>query len=90
MKFTVSWTAQAEKSLVRSWLGARDRISIDEAVVVIEHELATNPMNAGESRFGKFRVMTVEPISVVFSVSPDDRLVKVVQITKRTQRRSSN
>ena len=43
MKFTVSWTAQAEESLVRSWLGARDRISIDEAVAVIEHELSTNP-----------------------------------------------
>ena len=86
MKFTVSWTAQAEESLVRSWSRARDRISIDEAVAVIEHELATNPTNAGESRFGNFRVMTVEPISVVFSVWTDDRLVKVVQITKRTSR----
>ena len=84
MKFTVSWATQAEQDLVSYWLGARDRISIDEAIVIIEHELATNPMSAGESRVGNYRVMTVEPLSVVFSVRPDDRLVKVVQVTKRT------
>ena len=84
MKFTVSWTAQAEQDLLRYWLGARDRISIDEAIVAIEHELATNPMNAGESRVGNYRVMIVEPLAVVFSVRPGDRLVKVVRITKRS------
>ena len=90
MKFTVNWTAKAEEALARYWLAARDRISIDEAIVVIEHELATNPMNVGESRFGNFRVMTIEPMFVVFSVWPDDRLVKIVQITKRTQTQRPN
>ena len=84
MKFTVSWTADAEQALTRFWLGARDRISMDEAVVAIEHELATNPMNAGESRGGNYRLLIVEPMTVLFSVRPDDRLVKVVHITKRT------
>jgi len=83
MKFTVSWTTRAEQDLVRFWLAARDRISIDEAIAVIERELATNPTSAGESRNANFRVLTVEPMSVVFSVRHDDRLVKVVQVTKR-------
>jgi len=59
-------------------------LAIDEAIVAIEHELATNPLNAGESRGGNYRLMIVEPLAVVFSVRPDDRLVKVVQITKRS------
>ncbi len=84
MKFTVTWTSTVEEEFTRSWLAARDRISMDEAIVAIERTLATNPLEAGESRFGIFRVMTVEPLTVVFSVRPDDRLVKVVQITKRT------
>ena len=84
MKFTVGWTPDAKADLARFWLSARDRISIDEAIIAIEHELATNPMTAGESRVGNYRVMTVEPLSVIFSVRTEDRLVKVVRITKRT------
>ena len=84
MRFTVGWTPGAKADLLRFWLGARDRVSMDEAIEAIEHTLANNPLDAGESRFGNFRVMTVEPLSVVFSVRPDDRLVKVVQITKRS------
>lgn len=85
MKFTVVWTAKAEQDFVRFWLDARDRISIDEAVASIEDALATNPMSAGESRVGNHRVLIVEPLAVVYSVWPDDRLVKVSQITKRTR-----
>lgn len=84
MKFTVSWTTNAEADCAQNWLDAHDRVSMNEAIVAIEHELITNPLSAGESRFGNFRVLTVEPISVVFSVRFDDRLVKIVQITKRS------
>ncbi|MBC7821642.1 MAG: hypothetical protein IAG10_32550 [Planctomycetaceae bacterium] len=68
---------------MRFWLGARDRISMDEAIVAIEQELATNPISAGESRAGNHRLLVIEPLAVVFSVRPDDRLVKVVRVTKR-------
>ena len=84
MKFTVGWTPHAKADLARFWLAARDRISMDEAIVAIEHELATNPMNASESRSGRYRVLIVEPLAVLFSIRPDDRLVKVVHISKRT------
>lgn len=84
MKFTVTWTSKAEEEFTRYWLAARDRFSMDEALVAIENTLATNALGAGESRFGIFRVMTVEPLTVVYSVRPDDRLVKVVQVTKRS------
>ena len=84
MKFTVVWTDSAEQDLAQFWLGARNRISIDEATQRIEAELATNPLHAGESRVGNVRVLTIEPLTVVFSVRPADRLVKVVQVTYHT------
>lgn len=81
MKYTVGWTPGAKHDLARFWLGARDRISIGEASEAIERQLSTDPLNAGESRVGRFRVLIVEPLVVVYSVQPEDRLVKVVQVT---------
>ena len=57
MKFTVVWTDSAEQDLAQFWLGARNRISIDEATQRIEAELATNPLHAGESRVGNGRAV---------------------------------
>lgn len=90
MKFTVGWTPAAEQELLRFWLAARDRLSIDEAVQTIELQLATDPMNAGESRVGTVRVLIVEPLSVVFSVRVEDRFVKVIEISHRIRRREQN
>ncbi len=86
MKFTVGWTPSAEHDLTRCWLESRDRQAIDEAVQRIEQELSSRPLDAGESRTGTMRVLIVEPIAVFFSVRPDDRLVKVVQVTRRSTR----
>ena len=86
MKFTVGWTRSAEHDLARCWLEARDRHAIDEAVQRIEQELSSHPLDAGESRTGAMRILIVEPIAVFFSVRPDDRLVKVVQVTRRSTR----
>ena len=84
MKFTDTWTPQAEQDLVRFWLAARDRQAIDEAAEVIEKQLTTNLLSAGESRVGPIRLLIVEPLAVVFLVRPDDRLVKVIQVTRRS------
>ncbi len=83
MKFTVGWTSDAKRDLTRYWLDARDRVSINEAAADIEQSLATNPLEVGESRAGNVRVLIVEPLAVIFSVRPADRLVKVVQVTRR-------
>lgn len=86
MKFTVGWTPSAEYDLTRCWLESRDRQAIDDAVQRIEQELSSRPLDAGESRTGAMRILIVEPIAVYFSVRADDRLVKVVQVTRRSTR----
>jgi mRNA-degrading endonuclease RelE of RelBE toxin-antitoxin system len=86
MKFTVGWTPSAEHDLTCCWLESRDRQAIDEAVQRIEQELSSRPLEAGESRTGTMRVSIVEPIAAFYSVRADDRLVKVIQVTRRARR----
>ncbi len=80
MKCTVGWTPHAELELTRMWLSANDRAALTRAVEQIEVCLATDPEHAGESRVANLRIMIEPPVGVVFSVRPDDRLVKVVEI----------
>jgi plasmid stabilization system protein ParE len=86
MKFTVTWTTNAEQELTRLWLAGRDRMAIDEAVAAIESTLATNPLDAGESRSGNVRIVIVEPLVVLVSIRELDRLVKVVHVARNPWR----
>ena len=82
MKFTVIWLPSAESRLLQIWLAARDRQAIQEANADIELVLANQPLTAGESRVGSFRIYCSGPLAVVYSVSELDRMVKVAEVTR--------
>lgn len=87
MKFTVTWTPTAEAILTRIWLASRDREAIREATARIETLLANEPLTAGESRSGNYRIVFEEPLAVTYSVWPADRRVKVVFLSRSQLRR---
>ncbi len=87
MKYTVTWRPKAETTLTQMWLGGRDRQSIQEAAERIEQQLANWPLEVGESRVGNHRILIDDPLAVVYSVWPQDQVVKVVEVTRtRLQR----
>ena len=82
MKFSVRWMPRAEQLLTQMWLSSRDREAIREACEKLEARLTADPLNAGESREGNYRIVFEEPLAVTFSVWPIDRLVKVVYVSR--------
>ena len=80
MKFTVVWTPVAEKELAELWLATSDKAEVTRVAQQVERQLKLDPENTGESRVGRVRILLEPPLGFVFSVSPDDRLVKVVHV----------
>ncbi len=87
MKFTVIWTPVAERELAELWLAADDKAEVTRVSQAVERQLKIDPEHAGESRVGPIRLLLEPPLGFVFSVSPDDYLVKVVHVV-RAQRRA--
>lgn len=87
MKYTVVWPAEVEQKLTQMWLAGRDRQAISEATDRIEQVLGSDPINVGESRAGNFRILVEDPLAVIYSVSPKDCLVNVVEVSRTRMRR---
>lgn len=79
MRYTVTWLPSAIQDLARIWNQAPDRQAVSDASNEIDRVLRNTPLTVGEEE-GAFRRLTVEPLEVVYRVSPDDRLVEVVQV----------
>ena len=77
MRFTVSWTKEAEDTLTDLWLEAADRDAVKQASDTIDRLLASNPLGVGESRPVNFRILFEAPLGVVYDVRELDRHVKV-------------
>lgn len=86
MKFTVIWTPVAERELAELWLAADDKAEVARVSQAVERQLKIDPEHAGESRVGPIRLLLEPPLGFVFSVSPDDRLVKVVHVVQARRR----
>ncbi|MEO8165597.1 MAG: type II toxin-antitoxin system RelE/ParE family toxin [Betaproteobacteria bacterium] len=80
MKYTVVWSPDAERELARVWNEATDRESIANAANLLDHELARDPLNSGESRPGGFCIAHCLPLGIRFSVLPEDQLVRVLAV----------
>src|SRR5580765_6320207 len=57
MSWKVVWKPEAERRLTSIWLSDRMRQRITDATHEIDAVLATDPLNAGESRDGNDRVL---------------------------------
>lgn len=82
MRFTVTWHPSAQNEPIQIWLSALDRQAVTTAVARIDRALAVDPDQKGLPFFGE-RILVAAPLAVTFTVSPDDRLVQVLQVWHR-------
>ena len=76
-RFTVVWKREADDELADIWLEATVRNAVNVAAAAIDHELADDPAAKGEAvKNGLFKLV-IRPLAVLFSISDDDRLVRV-------------
>jgi hypothetical protein len=85
--FEVLWKKEAELELARVWLDARDRMSVTRAAATIESLLRRDPLNVGESRSGKDRIVFVRPLAVSYRVRARSRQVLVLAAGRSLGRR---
>jgi plasmid stabilization system protein ParE len=83
MKFTVVWSASAERELASLWLSAADRAQVAAAADEIDASLAREPLSFGESRGANTRIAIAAPLTVVFDVDEPNRLVRVWDLWRR-------
>jgi hypothetical protein len=79
MRFTVVWDPTAERDLTNFWLQAPDQQAIADAADEIDRLLRLFPLRVG-TPFGSDRILTVEPLEVVYTVSAADCLVTVLSV----------
>jgi hypothetical protein len=79
-RFTVVWHESAKTILANLWLAAADRQSIANAANTIDWELAQDPSTKGTLGDDNLRELIVPPLRVLFSVSEQDRMVKVTTV----------
>jgi len=77
MRYTVTSSSEVDGKLALIWLRASDRSSVTAAANKIDALLRTSPGEHGHS-FGQLRILRIDPLIVVFSVSRDDCLVKIL------------
>ena len=80
MKFTVVWKPRAENELTELWIAASDKNLVAHAAHQIDSELRDGPLEVGESREGKFRILCVLPLVVSYEVIEADCIVRVVRV----------
>ena len=81
MRYTVVWAPAASDQLADVWTRTSARQAVADAADEIDRLLRRDPLSRGEEQ-GTRRRLVVEPLEVLFTVSPDDRLVQVEQVTE--------
>ena len=80
MRYTVTWTPSAQDELADIWINAPDRQAVTAAQHRIDRTLRVDAHTKGQDYDGD-RMLEEWPLVVVFTVSPDDRLVEVISVT---------
>lgn len=81
MKYTVVWLPTAEARLADIWNQAADRQEVANASDRIEQELRRDAPQKG-APLGDCRHYADAPLAVTFHVSPDDRMVTVIEVER--------
>lgn len=79
MIFTVTWLPSAQNDLIELYIAGADKKAITNAANKIDAELRIDPDTKGFAFFGD-RILRINPLLVIFTVKPDDRLVEVDQV----------
>jgi hypothetical protein len=80
MKWTVLYRPSAQDHLAQIWLNSPERQTIADAADAIDGVLASNPVEAGESRDGNARIIIEPPLTVLYEVYSDDAVVEAFAI----------
>ena len=80
MKFTVTWTTEAENTLCELFMAISEPGEFSRLVNEIERELGRNPEHVGESRNGQLRVVMQDHVGILFEINAVDRTVNVIHI----------
>jgi hypothetical protein len=70
----------AEQELADVWLAASDRAAVTRAAHQIDQELRTDSHTRGELHAGDRRILYIEPLGVLFEISLDDRIARILQV----------
>lgn len=80
MKWTVTYSPDAQDDLAEIWMYTGDKPAVARAADEIDRLLAHDPLQVGESRAGITRIVMQPPLAAQFDVHVDDFLVVVVAI----------
>lgn len=80
--FRVRYTRRATNELANIWAGAApgERSDVTRASQEIDRTLRREADVAGESRFGPYRILFVEPLGVIYRLDPDGQTVTVSRV----------
>ena len=81
MRYTLVWIPDADDELARIWTDAPDKRAVADATNEIEHVLMRQPLTAGEP-YDEDRCLVVAPLEVIYTVSPDDCMVRVLWVAR--------
>jgi hypothetical protein len=79
MRYTVVYDPSAEAQLIDIWMQAPNRRAVRNASNEIDRQLKQSPDRSGYS-FGPHRRLMVYPLAVEYTVSPPDRMVRVIRV----------
>jgi plasmid stabilization system protein ParE len=77
MTYGVIWRPPAEQKLAQIWNESGERKAVAESANLMDQLLSSTPLEVGESRAGRTRILTVMPLSIFYDVYDDDHLVAV-------------
>lgn len=80
MKYTVTWSAEAERRLTSIRIESKDRSAVTQAAHEIDRELQHDPQLVGEGRSGRTRIHFAKPLGVFFRIAHADRRVDVLTV----------
>jgi plasmid stabilization system protein ParE len=80
MRYTVEYTPAAYNDLASIWNQASDQQAVADAADEIDWLLARFPERHGQPYNG-YRVHSVWPLEVLYEIIPDDRRVRVLEVT---------
>lgn len=81
-RYTVVWHEKAEAELARLWLESLDLKSITTAANSVDSILKSDPEFYGMPEDDKLRRLVVFPLSVLFHVRDDDRVVEITAVER--------
>jgi hypothetical protein len=86
--FEVEWIESAVSRLANAWMQADAvrRQAITSASHHIDETLATDPIDAGESRDADRRIYITDPLAVIFEINEDRKVVTVLDVLVRNPR----